>query len=172
MAKTNSNNEMKIFHMNSGMFQYFLFFDSPKKIIFHTPSIALKLHIRGMKTKFTGNPKIQSNVWQFRQEQFRSTIKTIEENTCSNSRKRVKFNDNPVIRRMYVWQFAHKQARKGDWENTYSDKLHFQSRIDKVNKVISPILESKLEKINKYSPKLSNISPKRNTCLKYYENYK
>lgn len=146
-----SRNEMETFQMKSGIFQYFLLFEPPQKIKFHTPSIALNLHIREWRKRaeLTSNFKVQSaNVWQFRQKQAGKPIKTTTENVCLKSQKRVTFNNKPSIQHMHVWKFAYEQARKGDWAKTYSDKVHFHSRIDKIDKIISPILEKKLDKMS------------------------
>lgn len=170
--KMNLETEIEPHCMKSGIFQYFLLFDPPQKIKIHTPSIALNLHVRGRgkQTKIAGNFKIKpANLWQFKRNQAKATTKKIEQNAGSGSQKRVKFNDKPSIQHMHVWQFAYKQARKGEWEKTYSDKAHFQSRIDKLNETISPIFEKKLEKMNKYPLKPSNGYPKKNTCSRYYQ---
>lgn len=168
MANLNLSKEMEIFHIKNGMFQYFLLFTPQQKIEVRTPSIALKLRISKKTNKFHKNPKTldgidensnsywqkqsysneksSAHVWQFSHKQNRP-LSTIDENVCQISTKRVTFNDKLSIRQMYAWQFAYEQARKGEWQNIYSNKLQFKSRIDKLNTIISPILEAKIERM-------------------------
>lgn len=162
MTELNSSKEMEIFQIKNGMFQYFLPFDPPQKIGVRTSSITLKLRINKKPNNFHKNQKklngidensnsywqkqLSANVWQFSNKQKRP-LSTIDEHICKKSAKRVTFNDKPIIRRMYAWQFAYKQARKGEWQNSYSNKLQFESRIDKLNTIISPILEAKIERM-------------------------
>lgn len=123
-------------HMGKGMFQYFLLFNPPRKITFHTPSIALKLHIRK-------NPK---NIVK-----YRKTLSPIEEKISIDSQKRVKFADKPHIRSMCVWQFAHSRARKDKWQQAGRDRIRFERKINELDKIISPILKEKFVKFTESS---------------------
>lgn len=132
----NSKDEMKIFRMETGMFQYFLLFHPPRKIDIHTPSIALKLRIHK-------NPK---NI-----DKFQKTLSPIAEKFNSNSQKQVKFADKPDIRPMRVWQFAHRQARMDVWQQAGRDRIRFEKRINELGEIISPNLIEKIEKFTKNS---------------------
>ncbi|KAK5650160.1 hypothetical protein RI129_001189, partial [Pyrocoelia pectoralis] len=71
-------------------------------------------------------------------------------NNCSNSDSssssrfgNVWFNDSRnSVHYMTVWQYAYKQARKGEWEQLARDSVHFARRVEIVSKDISPILEN------------------------------
>lgn len=132
MADTNSKNEMTIFHMGEGMFQYFLLFQPPRKINIHTPSIALKWH-RRQKPGNAGK--------------FQNTLSSIEENPNTKPKKQVKFVNKPDIRSTRVWQFAHRQARKDIWQQMGRDRVRFRRRINDLSVIISPNLLKKMNKI-------------------------
>ena len=61
-------------------------------------------------------------------------------------KKKVSFGDVTVYH-MYVWTFAYKQARRGQWHIIAIDNERFINRIQKVEQVLYPILEKKLQKI-------------------------
>lgn len=115
--------KITIQNIGNGMFQYFVLFQSAKKNKIKIPLIITKKH--------THNQIQQQNTCQ--------TAKT-------NSQKRVKFNDKPIIKIMFAWQFAHSQARKNTWQQVALDRFRFDTRIGKLNEIISPILEKKYEK--------------------------
>lgn len=155
---------MEIFHINNGMFQYFLLIDPPRKIRIQTPSIALKLHINKKskvfdkyvskskeQAKITNKPTRLTRVWQFIHKKIEITPSKMRENTYEKPKKQVKFTDKPTIRPMHVWKFAHAEARKGKWHQFSIDKMHFDSKIQKLDKIISPILLKKCEKITRGS---------------------
>ena len=48
---------------------------------------------------------------------------------------------------MYVWAFAYKHARCGQWHVVAIDNERFRNRIQKVEQILNPILEKKLQKI-------------------------
>lgn len=49
---------------------------------------------------------------------------------------------------MKKWDFAYRQARKGEWEQIGRDRVRFNQRIENTKKVIDPILNKILrEKI-------------------------
>jgi hypothetical protein len=54
--------------------------------------------------------------------------------------KKVTFNENVVVKTMTVWQFAHRQARKADWEVIALDGFRFRERIKRAEETISPII--------------------------------
>lgn len=56
--------------------------------------------------------------------------------------KKVCFSDNIEVRHIYVWKFAHKEARKRYWEFVALDSLRFKHRIMKTDLILSKILES------------------------------
>ena len=64
-------------------------------------------------------------------------------------KKNVTFNDIVDIRFMYVWAYAHKQARIGIWEYLALDRIRFQRRISLVEPMLTKVLEHKLQIINK-----------------------
>ena len=61
-------------------------------------------------------------------------------------KKKVSFGD-VTVHNMYVWTFAYKQARCGQWHVVAIDNERFRNRIQKVEQVLNPILEKKLQKI-------------------------
>lgn len=161
MTNVSLQNGMEIFHMTNGMFQYFLLIDPPRKIRIQTPSIALKLrtHKESRKfrkytsktkdqTKFINKPIVR-RVWQFTHKKVQTTPSGNEGNLRVKQQKRVRFTDKLNIRQMCVWQFAHAEARKGKWHQFSIDKMHFASKIGKLDIIISPILRKQCQKITK-----------------------
>ncbi|XP_055629581.1 uncharacterized protein LOC129770651 [Toxorhynchites rutilus septentrionalis] len=55
--------------------------------------------------------------------------------------KKVRFNSNVDIHVMRTWDFAYRQARKGEWEMAARDRERFKKRIDEVDKALGPILQ-------------------------------
>lgn len=51
--------------------------------------------------------------------------------------KHVVFNPLPHVHTMYVWLFASKQARKGEWEQHARDRSRFSRRIQHIENCIS-----------------------------------
>lgn len=62
-------------------------------------------------------------------------------NLFLNNKKHVRFNSNVEMRLMYVWSFAYKQARKGQWETIARDFSRFNRRIVAADLEISKVLE-------------------------------
>lgn len=44
---------------------------------------------------------------------------------------------------MYVWQYAHREARRGKWEQEARDRERFQMRIQRLSEIINPVLMRK-----------------------------
>lgn len=110
---------MKIIEIESGMFQYFIHFqcfDSKNQ----TPPITFKKFFNG---------KIKKSV-DIQSEQRKT---------------KVQFIDKLEIKTFHTWQFAYKQARKDIWQQAARDRVRFAERINKLSKIISPILKKKLE---------------------------
>lgn len=118
--------ETQIINIENGMFQYFIIFSFPNKIKIHTYLL--------------GSTRCPQNRTQ--QNQL---------NNHKRAQKAVKFIEIPNIKTLYVWQFAHAQARKDIWQQVGRDRERFKTKIDKFNKIISPILQKKYEKILKNS---------------------
>lgn len=55
--------------------------------------------------------------------------------------KRVRFDETPQIRVLFVWEFAHWQARKGPWMQCARDRARFMKRIADVEYKIEDFLE-------------------------------
>lgn len=58
------------------------------------------------------------------------------------STKTVQFNLKPKTYTMYTWSFAYKEARKDKWQQMARDRSRFKDRINKLDEIISPILNS------------------------------
>uniref|UniRef100_A0A182RQF9 PP1c_bdg domain-containing protein n=1 Tax=Anopheles funestus TaxID=62324 RepID=A0A182RQF9_ANOFN len=58
--------------------------------------------------------------------------------------KKVRFNLKPVVHVMRAWDFAYRQARKGDWEMAARDSERFRKRITDLEPVLGPALQSAL----------------------------
>lgn len=58
-------------------------------------------------------------------------------------KKTVSFNDTNKIYYMRVWSFAYNQARKSMWEVEALDRFRFRIKINKLNLILSPILDYK-----------------------------
>lgn len=56
-------------------------------------------------------------------------------------KKTVKFNSKQnKIYNMIVWEYAHRTARKGFWEQDARDRIRFKRKIDSISKTIEYIL--------------------------------
>lgn len=58
--------------------------------------------------------------------------------------KKVRFNLKPVVHVMRAWDFAYRQARKGDWEMAARDRERFRKRVADLEPVLGPALQSTL----------------------------
>uniref|UniRef100_A0A4P6D8M8 Protein phosphatase 1 regulatory subunit 15a n=1 Tax=Rhodnius prolixus TaxID=13249 RepID=A0A4P6D8M8_RHOPR len=66
--------------------------------------------------------------------------------TSPTSPKKVSFANGKnlvQIRKMVVWDFALRAARKGPWEMIALDRSRFKTKIQQLSNIISPILEQK-----------------------------
>ncbi|XP_058120009.1 uncharacterized protein LOC131284270 [Anopheles ziemanni] len=55
--------------------------------------------------------------------------------------RKVRFCQKPVIHVMRAWDFAYRQARKGEWEMAARDRERFRKRIDDLEQVLGPALQ-------------------------------
>lgn len=55
--------------------------------------------------------------------------------------RKVQFNLNPEVHVMRTWDFAYRQARKGDWEMAARDRERFRKRILKTEDVLSIVFD-------------------------------
>lgn len=67
----------------------------------------------------------------------------------SKKNKCVTFNDKVKIRTMYVWPYAHKEARKSNFKHIVADRHRFQRRIEKMEQLLSPILFNTYKKMTR-----------------------
>uniref|UniRef100_A0A182JQ15 PP1c_bdg domain-containing protein n=1 Tax=Anopheles christyi TaxID=43041 RepID=A0A182JQ15_9DIPT len=58
--------------------------------------------------------------------------------------KKVRFNAKPVVHVMRAWDFAYRQARKGDWEMAARDRERFRKRIADLEPVLGPALQPRI----------------------------
>uniref|UniRef100_A0A182NV32 PP1c_bdg domain-containing protein n=1 Tax=Anopheles dirus TaxID=7168 RepID=A0A182NV32_9DIPT len=58
--------------------------------------------------------------------------------------RKVRFNLKPVVHVMRAWDFAYRQARKGDWEMAARDRERFRKRVADLEPVLGPALQSTL----------------------------
>ena len=58
-------------------------------------------------------------------------------------KKRVRFNDEVQICRMYTWEYARRRCRKNDWMIEAVDRFRFERRIQNVEIMLNPILIKK-----------------------------
>lgn len=56
--------------------------------------------------------------------------------------KKVRFNKKIEIHTLYVWNFAYKKARIGNWSQIYLDNQRFKSRCLNIETNIKYILSS------------------------------
>lgn len=48
------------------------------------------------------------------------------------TKKRVRFDEKPQIKFMFVWNFAHREARTNKWQQYGRDRVRFERRIDDI----------------------------------------
>lgn len=58
--------------------------------------------------------------------------------------RKVKFNLNPKIHVMRTWDFAYRQARKGDWEMAARDRERFKKRIQETENILCSVFDKNL----------------------------
>lgn len=56
----------------------------------------------------------------------------------------VQFNLKPEVHVMRTWDFAYRQARKGEWEIAARDRERFKNRIHETGKVLSTVFDKNL----------------------------
>ena len=62
--------------------------------------------------------------------------------------KKVRFQKIPEIRYMYAWSFAYNAARRSNWQQICADRFRFERRIEKMGKILEPVLKRKVEDVN------------------------
>ncbi|XP_053666060.1 uncharacterized protein LOC128715202 [Anopheles marshallii] len=78
---------------------------------------------------------------------FREDYDDLNDDSNSSSgfeEKKVRFNLKPVVHVMRAWDFAYRQARKGDWEMAARDSERFRKRITDLEPVLGPALQPAL----------------------------
>lgn len=55
--------------------------------------------------------------------------------------KKVRFNLNPEVHIIRVWDFAYRQARKGEWETVARDRERFKKRIEEAESILEPVFD-------------------------------
>uniref|UniRef100_A0A2M4A1P9 Putative phosphatase-1 catalytic subunit binding region n=1 Tax=Anopheles triannulatus TaxID=58253 RepID=A0A2M4A1P9_9DIPT len=55
--------------------------------------------------------------------------------------RKVRFNTKPVVHVMRAWDFAYRQARKGEWEMAARDRERFRKHIADLEPVLGPALQ-------------------------------
>lgn len=58
--------------------------------------------------------------------------------------KKVRFNLKTEVHVMRMWDFAYRQARKGEWEMAARDRERFRKRIEETEKILKPVFERDL----------------------------
>lgn len=64
----------------------------------------------------------------------------------SERKRKVVFDPEIKVQKMYVWSFAYSEARKSDYMHVAADRCRFDKRIRECNEVISPILSDEHRK--------------------------
>ncbi|XP_053685440.1 uncharacterized protein LOC128735014 [Sabethes cyaneus] len=55
--------------------------------------------------------------------------------------KKVRFNLKPEVHVIRVWDFAYRQARKGEWETAARDRERFRKRIEETEPILKPVFD-------------------------------
>ncbi|XP_049545734.1 uncharacterized protein LOC125957223 [Anopheles darlingi] len=58
--------------------------------------------------------------------------------------RKVRFNTKPVVHVMRAWDFAYRQARKGEWEMAARDRERFRKHVADLEPVLGPALQPAL----------------------------
>lgn len=112
----------EIISANQGIFQYFILFKHPK--------IQKQQTISKLKQW-----KNRTDSIKYRNEQKNESTSKIE--------RKVRFDDKDNIKIIYVWPFAHRQARTDIWQQIARDNSRFAKTITDFDKLIGPILRKK-----------------------------
>ena len=59
----------------------------------------------------------------------------------SSFHTRVKFDPKPTVQYMHAWDFAYKEARKGEWIQKSADRERFNQRIQRFQNEVSNVLD-------------------------------
>lgn len=121
-------NNLKIKNFDQGMFQYVIIFDKHMTNQTETKKLFFELNCGRKTTILTENRSNQNT------------------NPTSEIQKKVRIVDKLNIKILYVWSFAHKQARKDIWQQIARDRSRFKERINNYDSIISPILKNKNQK--------------------------
>lgn len=62
-------------------------------------------------------------------------------------KKTVRFSNTVQVYPMIKWQYAYRKARQGEWEQQARDRHRFNMRIERLSKIITPVLEKKIATI-------------------------
>lgn len=133
-TKTYKNSNMIIEKLNSGIFQYSIYFDSI-------------------------NSNLKRNLLSLQNNECDDDFITFDSNESydppshKQKNKTVQFNLKPTIHLMYVWSFAYAQARKDQWQEIARDRVRFRRKIDEMSKIITPALLKKQIKFNNITRK-------------------
>jgi hypothetical protein len=57
--------------------------------------------------------------------------------------RHIRFNDKIVVHRLIVWDYAARAARRGEWEQHARDRARFKCRIERLERIIAPVLKYK-----------------------------
>lgn len=57
--------------------------------------------------------------------------------------KKVRFNPKPEVHVMRMWDFAYRQARKGDWEMAARDRERFKKRIEETGRILTTVFDER-----------------------------
>ena len=55
--------------------------------------------------------------------------------------RRVCFEEKPEVHTMYTWDYAFRQARKGEWEIWSRDRGRFKKRVSSLEDVLFQVLK-------------------------------
>lgn len=56
-----------------------------------------------------------------------------------NTKKKVRFNPDVQILKMYVWSFAYHEARKNNWMQIAADRYRFELRVKRIEDMLAKI---------------------------------
>lgn len=132
------NSQFNIEHLDGGIFQYHIGFNGSNQ---------------------QSKPKITCKIQKCNNENGTLDGLNILPSPTKNI-KSVRFNLQPKVHLMHVWNFACKQARKDFWQQEARDRVRFEKRVNKLDKIIAPILIKKQINIHvnkKKSNKKHNI---------------